>query len=275
MMVEHGMHMFPCYGIVDGACECGAAGCGSPGKHPRVSRWQEVATTDRDQLRRWAKQWPRANWGIATGTASGVVVLDVDPRHGGDETLVAHEAEHGDLSTWAVLTGGGGRHLYFRHPGFPVNNSAGVVGPGLDIRGDGGFVIAPGSRHISGRAYAISVDHHPDDVPLAEIPAWILAAIDRPTVAPRPGQPSAIAPRPAEEWRALVDAEVQEGTRNSRIASIAGHLLRRYVDPYMALYLLQSFNRDRCQPPLDDGEVSTIVTSIAKREMARRGAGRG
>ncbi len=107
---------------------------------------------------------------------SGVVVLDVDPRNGGDEALAALETRHGPLpATWRVLTGGGGEHVFFRHPGNPVNNAKGRLGPGLDLKADGGYVVAPPSEHMSGQRYALSIDHHPDEVPLADAPDWLLA----------------------------------------------------------------------------------------------------
>jgi hypothetical protein len=106
--------------------------------------------------------WPDTGIAVRTGAESGLVVLDVDPQHGGDDTLAELLAAHGVLPiTVECFTGGGGRHIYFRHPGGEVRNSAGKVGPGLDIRGDGGYVVAPPSPHPSGRRYEWSVDGHP------------------------------------------------------------------------------------------------------------------
>jgi hypothetical protein len=154
----------------------------------------------------------------------------------------------------------------FRDPGVELDlrNSASKLGPGLDTRGHGGFIVAPQSKHISGRSYAIDVDHHPDEFALADLPAWLLALLTQ--------QKEPKAPMPPEEWRALVDGEIPEGSRNSRIATLAGHLLRRYVDLWIVLSLCESFNRDRCRPPLTDEEIRAIVTSIGKKEMARRQA---
>lgn len=86
----------------------------TPGKHPRLTGWQEHATREPEQIRAWGRRWPHANIGGAAGAKSGRVVLDVDPRHGGDVSLELLEHEHGSLpETQEALTGSGGRHFYF------------------------------------------------------------------------------------------------------------------------------------------------------------------
>ncbi len=105
-----GWCVFPVYEISEaGICSCRKArDCDRPGKHPRVKGWQAKATTDVATLRWWWSQWSHANVGIATGARSGFVVLDVDPRHGGDASLAAFEAEDGELpATFTIATGGG------------------------------------------------------------------------------------------------------------------------------------------------------------------------
>jgi len=125
-----------------------------------------------EQVQRWWRRWPDANVGIVTGAVSGLVVLDVDPRHGGEESLAALEAEHGALPrTVESLTGGGGQHLYFRHPGASVPSRP--IAPGLDLKGDGGLVVSPPSGHVSGRAYAWESGCAPGDVPIANLPEWL------------------------------------------------------------------------------------------------------
>ena len=92
------------------------------------------------------------------------------------------------------------------------------------------------------------------------------------TVAGSPSRSSACKAKPATEWRALVRDEITEGRRNDTIARIAGHLLRRYVDPHVVLELLLAWNATRCRPPLDRADVVLIVNSIAGKEIKRRSA---
>jgi hypothetical protein len=152
-----------------------------PGKkHPELPAWQDVATTKEDVLRRWWHLYPNHGVGIVTGVESGIFVLDVDISGDkqGDETLADLEHEHGALpDTVEVVTGSGGRHLYFRMPaGHVIANDAGRrLGPGLDVRGEGGQVVAPPTLHpTSGRRYEWEVDHHPRTTPVADPPAWLV-----------------------------------------------------------------------------------------------------
>jgi Bifunctional DNA primase/polymerase, N-terminal len=100
-----------------------------------------------------------------------------DPRHRGDAALVELQRRHGNLPvTWQATTGGGGAHYYFRSDA-EIRNSAGKIGQGIDIRGLGGYVVAPPRRHVSGRSYAW--DRGPTDVALAAMPAWLADALRR------------------------------------------------------------------------------------------------
>jgi hypothetical protein len=112
---------------------------------------------------------PEANIGIATGKKSGLLIVDVDPRNGGDETLEDLEVELGKLPpTVTVLTGGAGRHLYFSFPGQGIRGS---LGAGVDLLGDGKLVVAPGSLHPSGKDYAFELSSEPGMVQVAELPS--------------------------------------------------------------------------------------------------------
>ncbi len=213
------------------------------------------------EIEQWFDQWPDANVGIVTGAVSGLLVLDVDPRHGGTAALKSLETDHGALpATVAAITGGGGRHLYFRHPGRPTSNRAGLVA-GIDLRGDGGMVVAPPSIHASGRAYRWQAETAPDQVPLAPTPRWLLALLKRAEAHPGHG---------TAHWRTLVGEGVAQGQRNASIASLAGHLLWHGVDLEVVRSLMLSWNAQRCRPPLSDEEVSRTVDSI-KRTQNRHG----
>jgi len=202
--------------------------------------------------------WPiGTNVGIATGR--GLVVLDIDNRHGGGDSLVELERKHGSLpGTVSVETGGGGEHLYFATKA-QVKNSAGRLGQGLDVRGECGYVVAPPSVHPdTGRTY--TWDNHPADVELAPLPGWLERLL---------AEQSNGRARPVSEWRALATYGVEAGKRNSATAQLAGHLLGRGVDPYVALELVRTWNTCRNRPPLTDGEVVHTVDSIASREAKK------
>jgi replicative DNA helicase len=170
-----------------------------PGKkHPPLDAWQDAATTDTVLIAEWWAKWPRHGVGIATGARSNLFVLDVDvsDHKTGDETLADLEHQHGELpETVECLTGTGGRHLYFRYPAdVAIVNDAGIrLGPGLDVRGTGGQVLAPPTIHPNGTAYQWEITSHPDDVDVADAPAWLIdlltrdpegqASTNRPTVA--------------------------------------------------------------------------------------------
>jgi hypothetical protein len=206
----------------------------------------------------WFRHWPDANIGIVTGEISNLIVLDVDPKHGGDATLERLEHRFGPLSaTIEAESGGGGRHLYFAHPVGLTRNRAGLA-QGIDLRGDGGYVVAPPSIHPSGRPYRWVPGHGPDDITLAPLPRWLLVPIRGPRIG-----------RSLSDWRKLVRERVAEGQRNSTIASLTGHLLWHGVDPDVALELLLAWNRMRCRPPLDDAEVAQVVASITRLHDAQ------
>jgi hypothetical protein len=231
------------------------------GKRPLVAwlDYQERQPTA-EEVAGWFGRWPEANVAIVTGAVSGLVVLDVDARHGGEQSLAGLVAAHGPLPrSVAVATGGGGRHLYFSHPGGVVHNKVGLA-PGIDVRGDGGCVVAPPSLHPSGRRYAWEPGRAPAQARLAPLPGWLIQLI-RPAHA-RAGHPLA-------HWRELARRQIPEGERNNTIASLAGHLFWHGVDSEVAFELLEAWNRQHCEPPLPVEEVARVVESIARLHERR------
>lgn len=168
---NRGWRILPLHSPGDGpsGCDCGRA-CGrDAAKHPHTLHGVADATTNGDTIARWWRLWPRANVGIATGAQSALVVLDVDPRSGGDISLAALLDRYGSLpETACVRTGGGGLHYYFSHPGSIVKNSAGRIGPGLDVRGERGYAVAPPSVHAARQPYVWALA-----CPPAPLPAWL------------------------------------------------------------------------------------------------------
>jgi Bifunctional DNA primase/polymerase, N-terminal len=208
-------HIFPIRMVFDFGgemrCDCPFLRCAVPGKHPRV-RWGEQATDDEVRVQHlWGRAYPHDGIGIVTGEKSGLWVLDVDPKSGGEESLAALEAANGKLpKTVTVTTGSGGSHYYFKYPGSGFRNTAGLLGAGLDSRGDGGYVVGPPSLHRSNRRYAwIS---GPADTGLADAPDWLLKLLktDRPAhrraVDDNPEKQGLhAAPVPRREAKALLD----------------------------------------------------------------------
>ncbi|HYM33071.1 MAG TPA: bifunctional DNA primase/polymerase [Candidatus Cybelea sp.] len=236
-----------------------------PGEKRPLVRWEEYQhrRASEDEVRGWFAAWPRANIGIVTGPISELVVIDVDPAHGGAESLSALESAHGNLpQTIEAITGGGGRHLYFADEQGAIGNRVGITG-GVDIRGTGGYVVAPPSLHPSGRRYAWKPSCGPDERPLATLPRWFayLAGAEHEQRGHSRGF-----------WRQLVRDGVVEGSRNNSIAQLAGHLLWHEVDPAIVLDLLLCWNSRRCRPPLPDDEVAGVVDSISRLHRRRPAA---
>ena len=181
-------------------CECVGGGRGDckksqPGKHPRKGGWQDAATADPEQLTRFSQMYPRANVAIRTGGPSGIVIVDVDGETGLASLEAAGERLGPLPETVRSRSGreGVGFHLWFAlEPGAPVpRNSAGKLGPGIDVRGEGGYALTPGSLHKSGRRYAWEAS--PAVVAFAQLPQAWLDALETPAPAqltPRASSPS-------------------------------------------------------------------------------------
>ncbi|MFQ5807431.1 MAG: bifunctional DNA primase/polymerase [Phycisphaerae bacterium] len=169
-----GWHVIPLHSIRDGVCTCGKTKCDSPGKHPHTKNGLKDASNDPVVIERCWRQWPDANVGICTGARSGIVALDIDPRHGGDESLEALIDEQGELpSTVEAISGSGGQHLIFTHPGGTIRNRTSLL-VGIDVRGDGGYIVGPPSIHISGAQYRWRDGHGPHEIKPAAIPPPLL-----------------------------------------------------------------------------------------------------
>src|SRR5262249_40479283 len=259
------------------ACSCGRL-CGkNAAKHP-IARYARnglrSATTESGIVKLWwGLRVPEANLGVATDR---LVVIDVDPRPGGDESFAVLDRQHEIPPTWRSLTGGGGEHIIFAAPdSVEISNVVAEnmenppLGPGIDIRARGGYIVAPPSRHISGGAYIWSVDHHPQDVPLAPAPEWLITRLTaRTTPAASPPHGGPIGPLPSDVWTELTRQPITE-YRDMAAARIVGHLFRHNCDYSLALGLLHAWNTAWCKPPLGYHELKRVVDRIANREADR------
>jgi len=172
-----GWYVVPLYEPVAGGCSCGNPHCGkSAGKHPRIKNWQTECSIDPEVIRGWWEKWPQANIGIVAGR-SGLVVLDEDKKNKGFASLMELVKENAPLPKTVInLTGGGGSHRVFKHPGGKIGNPVGLL-PGIDIRGDGGCFVVPPSLHRSGKRYSWKEGRSPFDMEPAELPEWLLKKI--------------------------------------------------------------------------------------------------
>ncbi len=228
----YGWPVVPIHTVRRGVCGCGRRDCSKPGKHPRAEHGYRSATALPEEVRRAFRR--ETNVGIATGERAGFWVLDVDGEVGA-ASLAQLVARHGELPvTVECRTGGGGRHLYFRYPeGQVIGNSVGKLAPGLDTRSDGGGVVAPPSRHVSGHSYEWVRGRAPGEVEIAPAPAWLHQALHGlrrspelqvPTTAPR--DPFSVTALDAYAGAAL-DGETMavlgagEGSRNSTLYTAA------------------------------------------------------
>lgn len=225
------------------------------GKTPLTTHGHLEATTEESRIRSWWQRWTQANIGLAI--PGGLVVVDIDDL----EALRRLKAEGRGLPATAKSRTGRGLHLFYRTE-VEIRNAVNLF-PGIDLRGVGGYVVAPPSIHPTGAQYRWEVPLSPSNI--AKAPRWLIDAV---------AQKRAGHAGPPEAWRRIAAEGVSQGRRNDTTAALAGHLLRRGVDPFVVLELLLAWNAARCHPPLSDQEVSRTVNSIAGRELRRR-QGRG
>jgi len=236
-----GWPVIPLHWPDGGRCSCGEDCGNNAAKHPLVKHGKDDATTDADTIRQWWRRWPKANIGVATG--NGLLVVDIDPRNGGDESL----RDLGELpDTVTALTGGGGQHLLFG-VSQDCQSKAGALGPGLDVKCAGAYVVAPPSKHVSGRRYEWESGRAPDEIALAPLPDAIAVRLKKNER------------KPAEE----IGECIPEGKRHDILVSLAGTMRRRGMSERAIAAALLAENEDRCDPPLPEREVESIATSVA------------
>lgn len=186
--------------------------CASPGKHPWI-RWKDTGgSLDPGLIRWWWRKRPDSNVCVFTGAErSGLFVVDIDPGHGGGDTLEALQDQHGRLpDTLTAVTGSGGQHLLFNHPGSSARQTAGTIGPGIDTRSDGGLIVAAPSLHRSGRRYQWTNW----GAPIADAPDWLLQHVVR-----RPERPTTslrLPPRNTQRGSRYAEAALERAVADLR-----------------------------------------------------------
>jgi len=224
-------------------------------KRPYINwkEYQERKPT-REEIDSWFDQWPDAGIALVTGSISGIVVFDIDSQEG----ISAVHERGGFPQTPRSKTGGGGLHIFLKHP--QTGNLKNFVKrlPGLDFRGDGGYVVIPPSLHPSGNQYAWDVS--PFECGCAEMSEWMLDLFTKTS------EPSVLQQKAVHTGESAdIPDGVKEGMRNVMAARLAGRHLGQGISKEEVLKILREWNM-RNQPPLDDEELTTVVESIAKAE---------
>jgi hypothetical protein len=202
-----GLAVFPLHDALDGVCSCrDREACEKPGKHPRTRHGFHDATCDEAQIRAWWGRWPHANIGIPTGERSGVVAVDIDPRHGGDSLYAEWQSEDGAYTeTLTVRTPTGGRHYLYRwRPDLGINSRAGkdpLRDLGIDRKTDGGYIVVAPSLHACGDRYRFLNSIEPQEMPEA------LVARLRPPAKPERAAPPSASGNGYQMSSAFVQAE--------------------------------------------------------------------
>lgn len=219
------------------------------GKIPLTAQGYKDASKDPTVVEKLFTAHPNANIGLCTGKESGFFVLDIDIKNGtrGDESLAELVQKHESLPhTVEAITWSGGRHIFFKYPESGMGCKTGIR-PGIDIRGDGGYVICAPSK-IKDRPYAWELSHHPDETPMADAPRWLLDITMNKEIVDLSGD----------------DIDIASGQRNSTLISIAGKMRSAGCAVDLIEAHLLELNKNRCKPPLTKKEVLTIVKSSGK-----------
>lgn len=228
-------------------------------KRPLTPHGCKDAKKDARAIRAWWKRWPDASVGIATGSMSNLIVIDedVDENTGknGFESVRDWERSHGALpDTIMAITGRGGNHLYYHYTGNDIRNRAGIL-DGVDIRGEGGYVVAPPSIHPNGTEYVW--EQPPEEFPLAEADAQVMLFL-------KAEDPS----EPHNQFQ--VPTVIENGKRNDTLYRMACSLQARGLPDAAIVAAIKETNATACQEPLDDDELDKIVSSAlqyAKGEL--------
>lgn len=218
-------------------------------KYPIYSGGFKIATTNPEQIGKWWRRNPDANIGIATGAASGglvIIDLDVDDDKGinGFETMRDWERSHGDLPDTAnTITGRGGYHLFFRS-NEPIKNRVGIL-PGVDVRGDGGYIVAPPSIHPNGKPY--EWEQSIDEFGIASVNDTVRAFLASGDT--------------GDNSEFVVPDEIPAGSRNDTLFKMACSLQARKYSDEAIRALVEAENNVRCSPPLEADEIDKIIES--------------
>jgi DNA-binding transcriptional ArsR family regulator len=257
LTAEENWQLYPIHSVdADNVCACprGAA-CTDPGKHPTTPHGFNDASSDPERIAELFVRWPGGNVGLKTGRASGTVILDVDPRDGGMETLGRLRAEHGNLPPARLhASGGGGFHYVLGYPEGVKELPSRIIGPGVEVKADGAGVVLPPSIHASGGRYEVLIN-----APLAPLPSWVADLVRELRVLPGGAE------QPTKSRFKLPEHMYEtESPRNRTLFEYGCSLRAHGWDHAAILTELRRVNAERCIPPMSGYEVGKIAGSAAR-----------
>ncbi len=209
-------------------------------KTPRIKSWPNQATTDADKIAKWWSMWPDANIGLATGTKSEVFVVDVDSKNNGDVSLATLFDEYGRFPITARQRTGNGEHYLFKCHS-PITNRTNAPMKGIDIRGDGGYIVASPSIHPNGNRYSWEVE--PKNI--ADAPSWLIELLNK-----------------SKNERVNTKGEIPIGSRNDSLFKIGCSLRSKGIKALEIGAELFRINEYQCELPLTDIEVNKIIGNV-------------
>ena len=249
-LAASGFRVFPCHYPLAGACSCGDPDCGSVGKHPATPHGCKDASSDPDRIRSMWNGRP-LNIGVST---DNMLVVDIDPRSGGAEHWqeLRDELGLGLIETLTVRTGGGGWHYYFLPPNGDLKVPSNL-GPGVDLKASGAYVVGPPSLHASGRRYAwVNAEAQVEDIPPQLL--MRIEAEKRKKAEPAP--------------TGKLNDKIPAGGRHKHLASLAGTMRKRHMAPEAIRAALLKEYELHCDhnPQMPESEFRQIARDIGRKE---------
>ena len=226
-----------------------------------------------NEVNEWWSRWPDANIGIVTGPVSGIVVFDVD-----SSAALQYANKQGGFPNTVIAETGKGYHYYVKQPSFEVGNATDTK-LGLDIRGKGGYVVAPPSIHGNGNQYTWRQGHSVLEIDPAPSEPWMdaylqanAAIIPILNTPPKPSKnvPTASKATDDNQYSDILKNGSQQGNRNHCAAKLIGHLLGKGNDESVVWEMIQQWNMNKNKPPLDYTELHNTFDSI--RQLNQKNA---
>lgn len=231
-------------------------------KRPITQNGFHGASNDIEQIKSWWTEHPNAGIGLPTGKINNVIVIDVDIRNQGHISLDRLLDEHEPFPhTVECLTGGGGNHYYFKYDE-RINKSRLKGYEGIDVQGDGKYVVLPPSIHPNGKQYHWEESSKPVVNEIADMPSWLVELLSR------THSNGKYKPKPASEYIRILQG-VSHGERNNALMTLIGRLIVR-LDVREAFEIVHIWNESRVNPPLDDDVVTRAFENILRRELEKR-----